>query len=73
MKQSAILAAILMSATLILNVGCRKEGAAEKVGQTLDGRGNAPVRDAVEKDGVGERLGKKLDKAVLKAVEKATD
>jgi hypothetical protein len=69
MMQSAILAAILMSATLILNVGCRKEGAAEKVGQTLDGRGNAPVRDVLEKDGLGEHLGKKVDKAVDKATD----
>jgi hypothetical protein len=70
MKKStipAVLAALLMAATLTLNTGCRKEGPAEKVGETLDGNKNHPIRDAVEPDGIGEKAGKKIDKAVDKA------
>ena len=61
------IAALLMAATLTVNMGCRKEGPAEKAGETLDGTKDHPIRDAVEPDGIGEKAGKKIDKAVDKA------
>ncbi|MDB5050223.1 MAG: hypothetical protein JWO30_3294 [Fibrobacteres bacterium] len=72
MKKStipAVLAAVLMAATLTLNTGCRKEGGAEKMGEKLDGTKSNSIHDAVEPDGLGEKAGKKLDKAVDKATD----
>jgi hypothetical protein len=69
MKKFGIIAAILMAATLTLNTGCRKEGGAEKMGEKLDGTKDHPLRDAVEPDGIGEKAGKKVDRAVDKATD----
>jgi hypothetical protein len=63
------LAAILMAASLTLTTGCRKEGGAEKMGEKLDGTKSNSIHDAVEPDGIGEKMGKKLDKAVDKATD----
>ena len=63
---SGTIAALLMAAALTTSMGCRKEGPAEKVGETLDGTKDHPIRDAVEPDGIGEKAGKKIDKAVDK-------
>jgi hypothetical protein len=69
MKKIGMLAALLMAATLTLNTGCRKEGGAERAGETLDGTKDHPSRDAVEPDGLGEKAGKKVDRAVDKATD----
>jgi hypothetical protein len=69
MNRFGIAAAMLLAATLTLNTGCRKEGGAEKMGEKLDGTKDHPLRDAVEPDGLGEKAGKKVDRAVDKATD----
>jgi hypothetical protein len=67
MKKLGYLAAIMMGVSLICNTGCRREGAAERAGESLDGTKNHPVHDALNPDGPGEKAGKKIDHAVDKA------
>ena len=43
-------------------VGCH-EGPGERVGEKLDGHGDT-MKDKLDKDGAGERAGKKVDKAI---------
>ena len=42
--------------------GCH-EGPGERIGEKVDGHGDT-MKDKLEKDGAGERAGKKLDKAI---------
>lgn len=64
MKISGLIATLILSLSLTLAFsGCRKEGAAEKTGETLDNAGDA-VKDAVTPDGPAEKAGKKVDKAL---------
>ncbi|MDB5104115.1 MAG: hypothetical protein JWP91_1804 [Fibrobacteres bacterium] len=64
MKKFGYIAAALMGFSLLFNTGCRKEGAAEKMGESLDGTKSNGIHDALNPDGPGEKAGKKLDKVV---------
>jgi hypothetical protein len=67
MKIFAIPTALLLAATLLGGNGCgKKEGAAEKLGEKVDGTQNHPIRDALEPDGIGEKAGKKIDQGAEK-------
>lgn len=63
MKHLTYTAALFLAFSMVFT-GCRKEGAAEKAGESLDGTKDNPISDAVNPDGIGEKAGKKLDKVV---------
>ncbi len=63
MKNFGLSAALLLlAATLMGTTGCSKKGPAEKLGEKIDGTKD-PIHDALEPDGIGEKAGKKIDKA----------
>ncbi len=64
MKKLGYIAVLLAGFTLLFNTGCRKEGVAEKVGESLDGTKKNSIHDALNPDGPGEKAGKKIDKVV---------
>ena len=67
MNKLKLSAALLLAATLTMNTGCgKREGAAEKAGEALDGTKDHPIRDAIEPDGLGEKAGKKIDQGADK-------
>ncbi|MDQ3002378.1 MAG: hypothetical protein M3Y08_14090 [Fibrobacterota bacterium] len=63
MKHFTIAAAVFLAFSMAFT-GCRKEGVAEKAGESLDGSRDNPISDAVNPDGLGEKAGKKIDKIV---------
>jgi hypothetical protein len=66
MKKMAYLIALFLGFSLAVT-GCgRKEGPAERAGESLDRTGDK-IHDAVTPDGPGEKAGKKIDHAVDKA------
>jgi hypothetical protein len=63
MKHITYAAALFLAFSMAFT-GCRKEGAAERAGESLDGTKDNPISDAVNEDGIGEKAGKKVDKVV---------
>jgi len=63
MKKFGVFSALILSLSLAFFTGCRKEGAAEKAGESLDEAGET-VKDAVTPDGPAEEAGKKVDDAL---------
>jgi hypothetical protein len=59
---AVIVAAALAVGGGITLVGCH-EGPGERIGEKLDGHGDT-MKDKLDKDGAGERAGKKVDKAI---------
>jgi len=59
---AALVAAALAVGGGITLSGCH-EGPGERIGEKLDGHGDT-AKDKLDKDGAGERAGKKIDKAV---------
>jgi hypothetical protein len=57
-----VVAAALAVGGGITLAGCQ-EGPGERIGEKLDGHGDT-MKDKLDKDGAGERAGKKVDKAI---------
>jgi len=65
MKNATIAVVVAAALTVgggITLVGCH-EGPGERIGEKLDGHGDT-MKDKLDKDGAGERAGKKVDKAI---------
>lgn len=63
MKKFGVFSALILSLSLAFTTGCRKEGTAEKAGESMDEAGEN-IKDAVTPDGPGEKAGKKVDDAL---------